>query len=464
MGRFGLWQVELPLLMTAALALVLARRSRLVLPAVVVLGLVLGIFRGAQSVVEYAELERLVGQKVTLVGEVADDATVSDKGHLNFSLHRLTHEGQPISGAVRVRGRYQKVKRGYAVSVTGKLGPTIGSKQAEFGFASQIEVLSTEIGWLEEIRQRFFAGMRTALPEPLASLALGLLVGTRGLIPKSLQDQLTKVGLSHIVAVSGYNLTILTRAAQRPLRQLSKYLSTALVLWLVLGFVVVSGFSASIVRAAVVSVLALLAAYYGRELRPMALIALAAGLTAAVKPDYLWSDLGWQLSFLAFFGIMVLAPAVEQRFVKKPRAIKTLLIESLSAQIMTFPLIAVIFQQLSIASLVSNVIVLPLIPAVMLLGFVAGLGGWLIAPIAGWLAWPAALLLRLILAVVDHLAGLSWSSIQLYISTTDMVLIYGLVAAVLLIMLRAAKQSTLATQTKLVAASPENAPPRQKLN
>lgn len=96
-----------------------------------------------------------------------------------------------------------------------------------------------------------------SLPEPLASIALGLLVGQRNTLPANLTQALLMVGLTHIIAVSGYNLTILLQAARKLLGDHSKVLSTAAALVLVFGFLLVAGASASIVRAAVISILGL---------------------------------------------------------------------------------------------------------------------------------------------------------------------------------------------------------------
>jgi competence protein ComEC len=419
------WQADIMLASTAAVLLWPARRTRFILPVLIALGLTLGIYRGYQSNFTYSRLEALLHQKVTLSGQVADDPVHNDKGHLIFSLTNLKLGSQSVPGTIRVRSHWAKLQRGYNVQAVGRLQPTIGSKEAQFGFA-QITVLSTRQSRLEQFRQHFFAGMRTALPEPLASLALGLLVGTRGLIPSELQDQLTRVGLSHIVAVSGYNLTIIVTALYRPLRRHSKFLATALPLWLVLTFTVVSGFSPSIVRAAIVSALMLLSAYYGRKPHAVSVIAVAAALTAAVRPEYLWRDLGWQLSFLAFFGILVLAPAIQQRFTRRTNGFKQLVVESLSAQVLTFPLIMLTFDRLSLASPLANLLVLPLIPAAMLSSFIAAMTGIALPAVAGWLAWPAAIILRMMLASVDYLAAKAWAEVTMTLSVGLTWLWYGL--------------------------------------
>lgn len=430
------WQADLFVISTVALLVFISVKTRFLLPAVVLLGLTLGIYRGYSYKDKFASLQNYLGQKVTVVGKVSDDPSTSDKNHLNFALTDLEVDGRKLDGEIRARSYYAKVQRGYIVEVTGKLEETLGSKQAQIGFG-QISVLDDTQSSLEKWRQRFFAGMRTALPEPLSGFALGLLVGARALIPKTLQDQLTAVGLSHLVAVSGYNLTIIVNATQGVFGRYSKFIGTASALWLIAGFVLLTGGSASIVRAALVSVLLLLARYWGRQFNPVTLISIGAAATAAARPIYLYSDLGWQLSFLAFFGVLVAAPLITARF-KRPNRIKSLLVESLAAQVMTFPLIALIFGRASVVSPLANLVVLPMVPVVMLLSFVAGLAGMWLPLLSGWFALPAQLLLSVIIIWVQKLAALPYASQVFQFDTKALVAVYALVGALVLTMYQSA--------------------------
>lgn len=389
------------------LTLALPRRTRLL--GLMMIALALGVIRTARSDLAYSNITNQYGHKVTLVGQVSDDPAISDKGYTKFTVGNLSQNGHTLAGSLDVITTNSHLQRGYKVSLTGKLGPTIGSRQGSM-FATVV-VISSQQDWLELWRQRFIAGIRNALPPPLSDFALGLLIGARSLLPKDLQTQLTLVGLSHLVAVSGYNLTILVTAIDRPLRRLSKYLATAGSLWLILGFMLVSGFSASVVRAAVVAGLALITRHYGRKPHPLTLIALAATATAFYRPEYLWADVGWQLSFLAFFGIMVLAPAIQARF--RPNWLTAIVTESLAAQILTLPLIAIVFNQLSLIAPLANLIILPLVPLAMLCAFVAGLAGMLAPAIAGWLSWPAAWLLNAMLEIINRFASLKWASVAI---------------------------------------------------
>jgi competence protein ComEC len=175
--------------------------------------------------------------------------------------------------------------------------------------------------------------------------------------------------------------------------------------------------------------------YYGLRIRPAVLITFAAALTALLNPFYVWGDLGWYLSFLAFFGIMVIAPAVSARlFSRPPKMLTAVVLETLSAEIMTLPLIMLSFSQLSLIALVANALVVPLVPFAMLLSAVAAGAGAAIPQLAGWLAWPARLLLTYILDVVHLLANIPSIFIHRSISLGYMLLLYGLVLAVVAVM------------------------------
>lgn len=372
--------------------------------------LLLGFGRGVIYESKTTGIQHLYGQKVVITGTVSDDPAINDKGFLLFNLDATTINGHKDSGVVSVRTFNQKLKRGYHVSVASKFDATLGNKIGQLVYGT-VTIQSSQLSFLEQWRQRYFAGMRNALPEPSASFALGLLLGTRGLIPKTVQDMLTTVGLTHLIAVSGYNLTILINATRRPMRAVSKFLAIALPVWLIFVFMLLTGFSASIVRAAIVSGLSLLAGYYGRNYKPMVLIMLSAVITLAYNPAYLWSDVGWQLSFLAFYGILIIGPLLERRF-RAEKMIPKLIIESMSAYIITLPLIMGLFGNVSIIAPLANLIILPLVPLVMFLAFVSGMFG-IATPLAPIIGLPLKILLVLMLGTMNFLANVPMASVTI---------------------------------------------------
>jgi competence protein ComEC len=250
-------------------------------------------------------------------------------------------------------------------------------------------------------------------------------------MPKPMRDQLALVGLSHLVAVSGYNLTIMVAAAHRLLERFGRGVALAASLWLIGGFLLVTGASASIVRASCVSVLALVAAFYGRRFAPLALIFFVAGVTAAWYPGYL-TDLGWLLSFIAFFGIMVVAPAVMSRLGNPKWLAVQLFVESSVAHILTVPLIMYVFGNLSVIAPLSNLLVLPMVPLAMLTTFIAGLAGMVLPALAGWFAWPGGLVLGFMLGLIGWFAHVPWAGVTAQIGWVVMLLGYGAMVVVTL--------------------------------
>lgn len=408
---------------------------RLHFPALLVafaIGINLGLWRGEQLYNQLYNYNQFADQPVTLTGTVEDDAVYSDRGQLEFRITAIHEEmGVDLPGTVRVRGfDAVSVERGDRVNVSGKLRGGYGSLQGFMSFAS-VEVLARDRSVLEELRSRYFAGVYTALPDPQASLGLGFLVGTRSLLPEELLTALSVTGLTHIVAVSGYNLTILVRLTRRLFAEKSLFLSTAVSAGLIAGFILVTGLSPSIARASVVSALALLAWYYGRSVRPTLLLLAAAAITAMFNPLYLWFDLGWYLSFAAFSGVLILAPLIQRRYFKrKPKIMAQIVLETTCAQLMAVPVIAFVFGEMSMISLLANVLVLPLVPLAMLATFVAGVAGMLWPLASGLVAWPAKVLLTYMTDMVELLARVPWALQNLSVDWLQLGLIYSIVLVI----------------------------------
>jgi competence protein ComEC len=414
-----------------AAAFLVRRRTLLALCLTMFAGLLLGAWRGGAYLHELQPYHQLAMQKVTFTATANIDAVYGQKSQLSFVVRdvRFTApRNQKMPGTVKVSGFGETmVYRGDRLQISGKLYPTRGANQASISFAEMHKVGSAT-SVIDTVRRKFTAGMQSALPEPLASFGLGLLVGQRNTLPGALTQALLMVGLTHIIAVSGYNLTILLEASRRLLGNRSKVLSTVIAVALVLGFLLIAGTSASIVRAAVISILGLSAWYYGRTIRPLLLILLAAAGTACANPVYVWADVSWYLSFLAFFGILVIAPLVTRRLYKgkEPGLIPQVLIESLCAELMTIPLVLYIFGQMSLVSLLANMLVVALIPLAMLLSLVAGLAGMIVGNISGWFAWPAQVLLTYMLDVVNLLSRIPHVfQRNHYLSAVDMTLCYA---------------------------------------
>ncbi len=410
------------------------KRNLTTLSLVIIGGLLIGLWRGSIYEQKLADLHSITGQQIFIEATATSDAAYGNNQQLNFTANKvhLLPSGKSLSGNFLISGfGLNMVYRGDTVRVSGKLYSANGSYQARMSYA-QLSLAAGDTSWVNKLTRRLSAGMQNALPEPMASFSLGLLIGQRSNLPKNILNQLTAVGLIHIVAVSGYNVTILARAAAR-LRLRSKYQQLMLSLALIGLFVLITGFSASIVRAALVSALSLWAWFYGRNIKPYVLIAFSAALTGVINPFYVWGDMSWYLSFLAFFGVLIIAPIIQKRlFTKEPKLVLGVVLETLSAELMTLPLIMLVFGQFSLVALIANVLVVPLIPVAMLLSAIAMCAGTLVPQLAGWLAWPADILLTYMLDIVHLLASIPSALTHPAISPYSMVLLYGLIVMILL--------------------------------
>lgn len=411
----------------------LRRHNFITLILLVILFGGIGWWRGSVYMERLAVHESLHGQRVVLVGKAAEEAVYGDRSQLEFTLSSvevLEPRRTPLVGSLTIRGFGEPaIYKGDIVKVEGKLYPTLGNNLGRISFA-QLEVAERDSFWLNDLRRKFAAGMQSALPEPMASFGMGLLVGVRNTLPQDTTEQLRQVGLTHIIAVSGYNLTVIVMACRRLLAKHSKFLATAVCLVLIGIFLLLTGSQPPIVRAAVISLIAIAAWYYGRDIKPLVLLMVAASVTVIANPVYLWSSVSWWLSFLAFFGVLVLAPLIARRLLggREPGVLLGILIESGCATVLVLPYILYIFGEMSLMVLPANLLAVPFIPFAMLFGAVAGLFGMFAPAIAGWFAWPANFVLTLILDVANLLSRAPGA----FIENIDFPLVYMVVSYVIL--------------------------------
>lgn len=409
------------------LSLCTKRIIGIALPAVIVAGLLLGLGRGADMQQSLRAYQPFFGQKVVLHGGVSEDLRFDDKGQLDIRLSNVAIHGQKAPGEVRVKSFAPlSPRRGDVLEARGKLQSGFGNYQASVYYAS-LRVMSHNESVVEKSRRVFAAAVYNTVPEPQASLGLGFLVGMKSQLPEALSDQLKILGLTHIVVASGYNLTVLVRMARRLFQKRSVYQTVAVAGTLIAGFLAVTGFSPSMSRAAFVTSIALLAWYYGRRAHPVMLLLLTAAITAGLNPLYMWGDAGWWLSFLAFAGIMLLAPLIQRRifYDKKPGFVTQVLLETVSAQIATLPFIVWLFGDIAMLSLVANLLVTPLVPLAMLLTAIAGAAGLVVPLFAPYIALPAAWLLTYITDITSLLARVPHATMSFTIGLPVMLAAYA---------------------------------------
>lgn len=268
-----------------------------------------------------------------------------------------------------------------------------------------------------KVKNKFNANIDQLIPFPQAGLLSGLILGGSAGLPKDLQDNFSRTGMTHIVAVSGYNVTIV--AEYLMLLGIFFGLWRKQAFWFaifgILLFVLMTGLTASAVRAGVMGTLLLWAMKNGRLANSQNAVVFAAGIMLFFNPLLLRYDIGFQLSFLATIGIIYIYPLIENKLNRKSKIfwLWEILFLSLSAQIFVLPIILYNFKTLSVISLVANVLVLPIIPLTMLLGFLMALFGFIFTPLATVLAWLTYMPLKYEVEIINFLGSLKYSALEI---------------------------------------------------
>ncbi|HEX2160241.1 MAG TPA: ComEC/Rec2 family competence protein [Thermoleophilaceae bacterium] len=260
-------------------------------------------------------------------------------------------------------------------------------------------------GTLDLIRERALRGVAAELPPRLGALGQGMVLGADEEVSAAVRDDFRDAGLAHVLAASGTNVMLLVALAIPLLAAagLSHSARIPVLIALVALYVPLAGGGPSIQRAGVMGIAGLLAMLLTRPASRWYALLLAACVTLAWNPRA-WQEPGWQLSFAAVAGILVLAPGIGRRLFALPRLLADGIALTVAATVATAPLIAHHFDSVSLAGLPANVVALPLVAPIMWLGMLRALLGQLPAaePVGGLLG----LLLEPLLAGFERLAAL----------------------------------------------------------
>jgi competence protein ComEC len=280
------------------------------------------------------------------------------------------------------------------------------------------------------IKDSFEAAVSRSLPAPYAGYINGVLLGTKADIPADLTDAFNKTGTTHVLAISGYNITIIAEALLAILvffmrRRHAFWVSVAVIIL----FTIMTGAGASVVRAAIMGLLLLFANGYGRLYDPKNSILCAAAAMVALDPLSLRFDVGFQLSFLAVLGLMYVAPLLQATFKRIPEwaGLKETVLMSVSAQVMVAPLLAYVFHTFSLVSIPANLLVLPLMPYTMLFGFLTGIAGLIAGPLGRAVGLFSLVLSWFQLHVIAWFGALPFSAVTVVVSAFIFCVLYALI-------------------------------------
>jgi competence protein ComEC len=419
-------------------------------------GFIFGAWRGANEQLALRSYSLYYEKTIQLQGKVSEDTSQGKKGETRAQLVNVHINGKRLHGKVWVSidqgleeqggaGKPKKVtlKRNDTLLLSGQLSEGFGNMAASMSRAELLQLSPTSDSDLAlRVRDWFAGGVRRAIPEPQASLGSGFLTGQHSNLPTELSDQLRVVGLTHAVVASGSNLTVLVGFTRRLFGKVSKYTATMAGVFMTVGFILITGMSPSMTRAGLVTGLSLAAWYFGRRIHPLVLLPFAAAITVIANPSYLWGDIGWDLSFTAFAGVLVLAPLIQSYFWGKdykPNLIMEIFIGTTAAQIATMPVILFSFGTYSSYALIANILVLPLIPLAMLLTFVSGIAGLMWPAVAPIIGWPASIVMQYMTSVIDVIARLPYSQGEIVYSVIALIASYCLITLAAVYMWRKTK-------------------------
>ncbi len=255
-------------------------------------------------------------------------------------------------------------------------------------------------------RDLSIANVYRIFPEPEASLLAGILLGDDNGLSASLQQAYKNTGTAHIIAISGFNIAIIAGVFIFLFSRLfgRRKGAVAAVIGIVL-YTILVGATASVVRAAIMGTLAILAGQLGRRQNGLNLLAITAGIMAIFNPNILW-DVGFQLSFAATLGLVLYAQPLQDWFTRLlarrlplgtaqsiSAPLSAVMFFTLAAQLTTLPVMASQFGRISLVSIIANPFILPVQPAVMVLSGLAVLLSFIYLPlgqVVAWVAWPFA--------------------------------------------------------------------------
>lgn len=397
-----------------------------------------------------AHLNFYHGRYVEMEGQVAEESSAVSTGQRMIlsveTIRLLSRESRLARGrAILFLERYPEYQYGDKLRVACSLAAPLAESrgwllsQRVWSVCSNPQVRGREIGqgnlfyhYILAIKNFLVRQVNELLPEPQASFLGGLLYGARQSIPSDLRLAFNRTGTAHIIAISGYNITIIAGALLAILR--GCWVPRCRAFWLVTAgviiFVFLTGAQAAVVRAGVMGIVVLLAKHLGRLSQAGRVLILTAFLMLIFNPGLIFFDLGFQLSFASTLGLVYVSPLLEKLAARLPNTLgfKESLTTTLSAILATTPLLLHSFGRFSMVAPLANLLILPAIPLTMALGFSAVVAGAIFFPLGQFMAWLAWLPLTYIIKVAEFLS--SWRHAAFDVPALPgwaMAIVYGMI-------------------------------------
>lgn len=426
--------------LTGSVLIFLKTKNKIIFLLVLILSFLGGIVFAHHY--EYGNTSQLspeyFDKKITLTGIISDDP---DRGidRTRIVIKILSIDRETISEKIPDRvianiGKISKVFYGDQVFISGILHHPesfITDTDREFDYPKYLAVhniyATMQVSYFEItdhhqanrfletlfiIKQYFVDTIKKIFPSPESGLFAGIIIGEKSLLPKEVLNDFQLAGLTHIIVLSGYNITIIALAMM------------SLLAWFGLGyrarrvgvlitipiFLILTGLGASSVRAGIMSMTVFFLQIMTRPANATKIILLTLSIMVAINPRVLLYDPSLHLSFLAFLGLVYVVPIAEKYAEKfsvpeERSALTTLIIETSSVQVFVLPYIFYMSGRISLLLLISNIVTVPIIPLIMGAGFVATLFGMIIPPLAAMISFPVKIALSYIIWIADRVSA-----------------------------------------------------------
>ena len=446
----------------AAISGASTRSSRMIAIALVSIGLASGMYRFSvwDASPRDPELEASIGSMHTYKGVITDEPDVREGNvHLTITLSELeiASTSKPIFGTTLVIApRFPSYHYGDEVLLSGALKHPLAFTEKDgrvFDYPSYLrskgiryqmlfpritkvgeEKASAVTSALFKIKASFVSAIDYALPAPHSALLSGLLLGGKQSLGAQWLDRFRAAGIIHIIVLSGYNMTLVSEWLVVAFRRLGFYGSLSAGAIGIVLFAVMTGGGATVMRAAIMAVLVLLAKATGRNYDMGRALLFAGMLMVLQNPSILLFDPSFQLSFLASLGLIFVSPIIERRttLFKKFPMWREVFVSTLATQVMVLPLLLSQTGMFSLVALPVNLIVLPAIPLTMLLGFMSAVLTLILPSLGAIASYPAYALLSWILSVADYASRIPYAAVAVT-SVTPSITFFLYVLLVLLI-------------------------------
>ena len=416
-----------------------------------------------------------LGKKVLIEGIISDEPNRKDKTvmltvdfkKIIFATSSVSVSGRPACATCVVAGRgiistdlYPEFKYGDMIKISGKLekpenfpstslGTSSLSSINSFDYVSYLEKddieykidfaktelissghgnpIKTSLFWF---KNKFIDNLNKVIGEPQSSLMSGIILGAKSSMDANTTNNFRIAGLSHIVALSGYNITIVAESIIKFFSFLPRNFALSGGVVGIILFVIMTGSSSTAIRAGIMSLIVVLAGITRRKYKIGRALLIAGVIMLIFNPKILVFDISFQLSFLATIAIIYVAPILKNRFsfVTERFGLRDIISSTISAQILVLPLLLYKMGIFSFVALPANILILAFISTVMLFGFLTGIIGFVSLIVSLPFAWVSWFLLSYMIKVSEFFASLPFAYVNIsWFSEVFLILSYVLI-------------------------------------